>query len=243
LFMSNDFNTVAARSMNSASFGDSLTASYFGSQAQIWGDQSMDSALHALRTGPEAAVSLGNDNQRAKVWKTVGNDAGKLKPASCTACNVAADVPAANVNLNITRGGDLQLTQGDDRSMSIGDTNLPGFNFPEFGFDGSGGGGKGPTFIDVAGDRYEKDGEAVPVGFWDSVSDLFDRALTGKADCKKTCTDNGGPPDAIAACIKDCEQSNVKNDFFGATGGMKTIILVIVGIVLLAAGLNALTRG
>lgn len=220
-----DFNSQAARMMNSAPFGDSLTSSFFGTQAHLWGDQSIKSAGAALYQQPESLLRLDNQNQRGKVFDSI-RTFGKKKHRVCGGTNCPPDEERNQtpvVNLQINRQGDVSLS---DRSIDVAAPNIPGFNIPNFDFSGGGGDG-----INFAGDRYENLQEAG----WNPFAN----------DCDDVCREFQGDSEAYRLCKNDCEKSN-SNQAAGlpwGTEGMKTILFLAVGIILLTAGLNALTRG
>lgn len=217
-------NTLISRMMNAFPFGDSLTSSYFGTQGTLWGDQSIQSAGAALVQNPVSI--LPNNTQRPNLYAMLGKR-GRTRTRLCGGANCppppSEETPV--VNLQINRQGDIQLS---DRSFNVGDTNLPGFNIPGFNFGGTG----DTNFVDIGNQDQGSDAQ---LASWNPFAN----------DCDKVCVEFQNDAEAYRLCKNDCERSNKSqaDNLPWGTEGIKTIALLAIGIVLLAAGLNALTKG
>lgn len=228
-------NTVAARMMNSEPFGDSLTASFFGTAAQLWGDQSIHSAQNMLLQSPEPAIPTDNQNQRQKLYAAIGHKQRNIR--LCGGVNQCPDDEGSgNLKLKINKQGDVYFR---DDSINVAAPNIPQFVLPNYDRNRSVGGNP-ITFLDVAGDRYTRGNQLASDtrigGLLDDIYDFLNSAATGTNNCASVCADVKNDPEAYRLCTNYCEKKNSE-----AKGKLtRNITLLAVGALLLAIGVKSL---
>jgi hypothetical protein len=229
-------------------WGDTLKASYFGTQAVVMGSDSVNTLLSARETYPES-FGIPIRTSARPVTRTRAYVSCGAAGAMGKDCSGGGGTQIPNITIN--RQGDISITDAStDRSIlnrfgDIAGSTIQGSDYSRNTFGGSGGQGGGgqqqfdengyPIDPETGGPDFQK------VGFLpDWLNNMFQN------DCDKICRDAAsatGSLDQAAydLCKKDCDKSNASLALGPQLEKIAVIVLIgALGIAVIYAGVKGL---
>lgn len=243
-------------------WGDPAIASYYGTTA--FADGTMDAAsVRNFSVGlpePLFVTDVQDSNQIPKFMQQVTRQSrGGLRIGGY--CHDCSPQPQPQpFNLQITRQGDLTLSQGPTTNTTFPALNLPAFQFPQF----LGGSGQNPANqqqVGIAGDQQINDPLMQLAS--NPQNQTGNPLYGGIGNCSRVCgvdewTGTPKPPnelnekgfskDGYNACLSDCEKTNARTNAQGFFGGanaqtiIKYVVVISVGLLIAYAGFKVLTE-